>query len=213
MFIPLAQRTGHIRELTELVIEQCIQIHQRHPLIMEGKYISINIDRELLLTESFTQYVGELVLSFPNFSDCFAFEITENGNFSAQELTMVAKNISRFHALNIRLFVDDFGTGYSGLDFVRQFAFHTMKIDKVFIKNLGHEPHLTMLLESMLQISDSLNMRAIVEGVETIEQLTVLKKLRVSYIQGFYFSRAIPEDELIEYFSANSAQPAELSAS
>lgn len=213
VFIPLAQRTGHIRELTELVIEQCIQIHQRHPLIMEGKYISINIDRELLLTESFTQYVGELVLSFPNFSDCFAFEITENGNFSAQELTMVAKNISRFHALNIRLFVDDFGTGYSGLDFVRQFAFHTMKIDKVFIKNLGHEPHLTMLLESMLQISDTLNMRAIVEGVETVEQLTVLKKLRVSYIQGFYFSRAIPEDELIEYFSANSAQPAELSAS
>ncbi|WP_342608782.1 EAL domain-containing protein [Vibrio tritonius] len=207
VFIPLIQRTGHIRELTELVIEQCILMHQHYPEMMQNKYVSINIDRELLLTESFTQYIGELVLSHPKFSDWFAFEITENGNFSAQELAIVSKNIARLHALKIRLFVDDFGTGYSGLDFVRQFAFHTMKIDKVFIKNLGHEPHLTMLLESMLQISDSLNMKAIVEGVETHEQLMILKQMRVSYIQGFYFSKALPADDLIAYFNERHAQP------
>ncbi|MBF9002844.1 MULTISPECIES: EAL domain-containing protein [Vibrio] len=199
IFIPLAQRMGHIRELTDFVLETCMDMYQRNQSIMLGRYISINIDRELLLTPDFTEDVATLCKEYPCFHRAFAFEITENGDFTDDELVVVERNVDTFHKLGIRLFVDDFGTGYSGLNFVRQFQFHTMKIDKVFIKNLGHEPYLTMLLESMLTISDSLNMKSIIEGVETLEQLTILKQMGVSYIQGFYFSKPLPETDLIEY--------------
>ncbi|QTG97665.1 EAL domain-containing protein, partial [Vibrio furnissii] len=75
--------------------------------------------------------------------------------------------------------------GYSGLNFVRQFHFDTLKIDRVFVKNLGHELHLNNLLVSMLQLAQSLNMQVIVEGVETQEQLDILRELGVDYIQGY----------------------------
>ncbi|QTG90303.1 EAL domain-containing protein, partial [Vibrio furnissii] len=69
--------------------------------------------------------------------------------------------------------------------FVRQFHFDTLKIDRVFVKNLGHELHLNNLLVSMLQLAQSLNMQVIVEGVETQEQLDILRELGVDYIQGY----------------------------
>ncbi|PHX03841.1 putative membrane protein YjcC [Vibrio splendidus] len=95
--------------------------------------------------------------------------------------------------MGVRVAIDDFGTGYAGLDFVRQFPFSILKIDRVFVKNISDESSLGIpLLESMLQLSRTLGMQVIVEGVEYESQVNILSKLGVDYIQGFYFYKPMP---------------------
>ena len=102
-------------------------------------------------------------------------------------------NLTKLADLGVRVAIDDFGTGYAGLDFVRQFPFSILKIDRVFVKNISDESSLGIpLLESMLQLSRTLGMQVIVEGVEYESQVNILSKLGVDYIQGFYFYKPMP---------------------
>ena len=102
-------------------------------------------------------------------------------------------NLTKLADLGVRVAIDDFGTGYAGLDFVRQFPFSILKIDRVFVKNISDESSLGIpLLESMLQLSRTLGMQVIVEGVEYESQVKILSKLGVDYIQGFYFYKPMP---------------------
>lgn len=204
IFIPLAERLGYIAPLTYFVIDSALHFVQQHEQLMKDKYISVNIERSLMLKESFMQHVLTYCQQYAFFTQRIVFEITEDGNFTAQELQIVEKNFLRLSQAGVCFFIDDFGTGYSGLNFVRQFHFNTLKIDKVFIKNLEHEPYLNNLLTSMLTLSQSLNMRVIVEGVETKEQLNLLCDLGFDYIQGFYYSRPIPEKEFIIYLTQHN---------
>lgn len=155
---------------------------------------------------AFTYRMVERVMTNSKFAQHIAFEITENGDFTDHELNMVERNFQLLSQAGIRLLVDDFGTGYSGLNFVRQFHFDTLKIDRVFVKNLGHEPHLNNLLMSMLQLAQSLDMQVIVEGVETQEQLDILRELGVDYIQGYLYSKPLPAREFVDYMAGNEQE-------
>ena len=119
--------------------------------------------------------------------------MTEDGECLEEDMRKIKENLAKLSKLGVKIAIDDFGTGYSGLDFVRQFPFSILKIDRVFVKNISDESSLGVpLLESMLQLSDSLDMEVIVEGVENESQLNTLSKLGVTYIQGFYFYRPMP---------------------
>lgn len=205
IFIPLAERLGCIGQLTDFVIEKALNLIEQNPLFMDGKYVSVNIDRSLMCDVVFTQRMVERVIASPAFANHIAFEITENGDFSEQELATVEHNFQLLSQAGIRLLVDDFGTGYSGLNFVRQFHFDTLKIDRVFVKNLGHEPHLNSLLMSMLKLAESLEMQVIVEGVETAAQLSILRQLGVDYIQGYFYSKPLPASDFIAYIEKQHA--------
>ncbi|MBY8193096.1 EAL domain-containing protein [Vibrio fluvialis] len=206
IFIPLAERLGFIEQLTDFVIEKAQRLIERNPVLMQGKYVSVNIDRSLMCDVAFTYRMVERVMTNPKFAQHITFEITENGDFADHELTMVERNFQLLSQAGIRLLVDDFGTGYSGLNFVRQFHFDTLKIDRVFVKNLGHEPHLNNLLMSMLQLAQSLDMQVIVEGVETEEQLAILRELGVDYIQGYLYSKPLPVREFVDYLAGNAQE-------
>ncbi|ADT89484.1 hypothetical c-di-GMP phosphodiesterase A-like protein [Vibrio furnissii NCTC 11218] len=204
IFIPLAERLGFIEQLTDFVIDRALALVDNNAELMQGKYIGVNIDRSLMCNEAFTYRMVERVNANPSFAEYIAFEITENGDFSEQELKIVERNFQRLTQSGIRLLVDDFGTGYSGLNFVRQFHFDTLKIDRVFVKNLGHELHLNNLLVSMLQLAQSLNMQVIVEGVETQEQLDILRELGVDYIQGYFYAKPLPVCAFITFLNQHT---------
>lgn len=212
IFIPLAERLGFIEQLTDFVIDEACALYEHHPQLMQGKYVSVNIARELMCSTAFTDKIIARCINNPAFSQNIAFEITEDGDFSDSEQKMVERNFRLLSHSGMRLFVDDFGTGYSGLNFVRQFHFDTLKIDQVFVKNLGHEPHLNNVLISMLQLAASLRMRVIVEGVETQEQLAILNQLGVDYIQGYLFSKPLPQAQWLDYLSHCAAKEEQESA-
>ncbi len=100
----------------------------------------------------------------------------------------------------IKLVMDDFGTGYSSLSYLHSFPLNALKIDKSFVKRMQENQEDMGLVPAMIGIADSMGMRAIAEGVETIEQLAQLRSLNCEFAQGFLFSRPITVNLLKDFY-------------
>lgn len=116
--------------------------------------------------------------------------------------------VSRFEhikALGIGLSVDDFGTGYSGLDFLRRFPYDTLKLDQVFIANLKDDQFTRQVLTSITILAKELGMKLVAEGVEREDQLEAVRLLGVDRVQGYYFCRPLPKDQIITWIARNNS--------
>jgi EAL domain-containing protein (putative c-di-GMP-specific phosphodiesterase class I) len=98
------------------------------------------------------------------------------------------------HGQGVRLAVDDFGTGYSSLSYLKKFPIDKLKIDRSFILDLATNPASIEIVGAILAMAHSLNLSVVAEGVETEDQLAILKTLRCDEIQGFFYSRPIPAE-------------------
>jgi len=211
IFIPLAEKVGIIEQLTHLVIVKTCQFMQQHDELLNSRYISVNISRSVILKQSFMDKLLAYLESVPQCLPQLVFEITEDNNFSREELVVLKRNLTTLSSYGIKVAVDDFGTGYSGLNFIRQYPFSVVKIDKVFIKSLYDDSNVIPLLESMLTIANNLGMSVIVEGVEEESQLKILRSIGFQYIQGFYFSRPLAENDTVSYLTENKGVVIEIS--
>ncbi len=199
IFIPLAEKVGLIDQITYLVLDKVISMISSNKLAFHDRYISVNVSRSLILREDFIQEVESRLKYHYFISERLVFEITEEAIFSASELAVLRKHLDRLTALGIRIAVDDFGTGYSGLDFIGQYSFDIIKIDRVFVNNLGNGQTIQPLLEAIHTLTRNLSMSVIVEGVEERAQLQVLHDLGFYNIQGFYFSKPLPKPLFLDY--------------
>ena len=193
IFIPLAESLGLIEELTYFVLRKVLMTLKSNQEVFESKYISVNISRNVVSNSNFSNKVVSIFKKHPEVLKQVVFEVTEDGECSDADMIKIRDNLTKLSNMGVRVAIDDFGTGYAGLDFVRQFPFSILKIDRVFVKNISDESSFGIpLLESMLQLSRTLGMQVIVEGVEYESQVKVLSKLGVDYIQGFYFYKPMP---------------------
>ena len=199
IFIPLAEKVNLIEDLTKLVIGKVALFISENLSLFSTVYISVNISRSVILKPSFVSFIDALVESQPLLAQKIVFEITEDNNFSQDELGTLKLHLNRLSAYGFKFAIDDFGTGYSGLDFIRQFPFDYVKIDRVFVKSLYDDSTIIPLLDSMMSLATQLNMKTIVEGVEEKYQLEILDRLGFVYIQGYYYSKPLPQEDLIEY--------------
>lgn len=208
IFIPLAENLDLIEDLTYFVLSEALTLIDKNPKLFETRYVSVNISRKVASNAQFFDKVTSIFEGKTEELQKIVFEITENGECSGENMQQILLNLQKFSALGVKIAVDDFGTGYAGLDFVRQFPFSVLKIDRVFVKNITDESSIGLpLLESMIQLSKSLDMKLIVEGVENELQLSVLSKMGVKYIQGFYFHKPMPRSEFIHLLKKNVGQP------
>jgi sensor c-di-GMP phosphodiesterase-like protein len=198
IFIPLAERVGLIEDVTHYVIDQACAFLEQHFNEFENKYISVNISRTVILKSSFANKVTAVFSHRPELAERIVFEITEDNDFTEEELSVLRETVQVMTALGLRFAVDDFGTGYSGLHFIRQCDFDFLKIDRVFVKNLSEESNLVPVLKSMQRLAEDLNIKVIVEGVEESDQLKILDSLGFTYIQGFYFSKPLPGNKFLQ---------------
>jgi EAL domain-containing protein (putative c-di-GMP-specific phosphodiesterase class I) len=100
--------------------------------------------------------------------------------------------LRRLRALGLNLALDDFGTGYSSLTYLRMFPIGILKIDKSFVRSIGTEREDAAIVAAIVALARNLNMNVVAEGVETHEQLAVLRRLGCPYMQGYLFSRPRP---------------------
>jgi EAL domain-containing protein (putative c-di-GMP-specific phosphodiesterase class I) len=114
---------------------------------------------------------------------------------NAEENIPVLNELGRHH---IRIAVDDFGTGYSSLSYLTQLPIDTLKIDRSFTRNLPHDRDGLAIVRAIVAMGHNLGLRVTAEGVETQEQLAVLRKMRCDEFQGYLFSKPVPAPELIE---------------
>ncbi len=139
--------------------------------------------------EKFLQIIEESKVN-PSYLE---FEITESALIQNEDSFI--KSIEMLKRRGIRFSIDDFGTGYSSLLYLKKFSFDTVKIDRSFINGFLLESD-SLITKSILYLARGLNMNVIAEGVETIDQLTFLREQGCDQIQGYLFSRPLPEKEL-----------------
>ena len=101
--------------------------------------------------------------------------------------------------LGIRLSIDDFGTGYSALSYLKEFPFDTLKIDRSFIKDITTDAKGSSVVKAIVRMSQSMGLKVIGEGVETKEQFEMLRAFGCDFVQGYYFSKPLCEDNLQEF--------------
>ena len=104
--------------------------------------------------------------------------------------------------------MDDFGTGYSSLSYLKKFPIDTIKIDRSFIADIATDSDDVEIIKAIITMGQSLNRKIIAEGVETAEQLLILKKYQCDEIQGYVFGRPMPGDSLAEFFKNEALEHA-----
>ncbi|PNT92596.1 sensor domain-containing protein [Clostridium thermosuccinogenes] len=195
VFIPLAEKTGHIKYIGEWVLEQvCKQIN----LWKQKGYgifpIAVNISVEQLEHAEFCKRVMEIIEKNNVKPDNIELEITER--VSSGDLATIVKNLKGLKKYGIKFSMDDFGTGFSSLGQIDLFELDKLKIDKIFIDGLLNVSKKQNLVKSIIAMAKSLNLTVVAEGIETNEQLLYLKEAGCQLGQGYLVSRPLPPEEI-----------------
>ncbi len=191
-FIPVAEETGLIRELGWWNLrEACRQISEWRAGAIGHRNltISVNLSAKQFLQPKLVEDIGKLLsdLSLP--PEVLKLEITESTVMG--DPTAAVEMLQHIKSLGIQLAIDDFGTGYSSLSYLHRFPLDTLKIDRSFISNMGDDGEGMEIARTILPMANNLRLDVVAEGVETIQQVALLKKLHCKYGQGFYFSRPL----------------------
>jgi EAL domain-containing protein (putative c-di-GMP-specific phosphodiesterase class I) len=191
-FIPVAEETGLIRELGWWNLrEACRQISVwRAGLATHRELtISVNLSAKQFLQPNLVEDIRKLVLELALPPEALKLEITESTVMA--DPSGAVEMLQQIKSLGIRLAIDDFGTGYSSLSYLHRFPLDTLKIDRSFISGMGDEGEGMEIARTILPMANNLRLDVVAEGVETIQQVAMLKKLHCKYGQGFYFSRPL----------------------
>ncbi|MEO0544261.1 MAG: EAL domain-containing protein [Pseudomonadota bacterium] len=187
-FIPLAEEMGHITPLTRHILKQALEDCNTWP---NNITVSVNLSardfHDGSLVDWLIQYIDEIEFD----ADRLEVEITET-SFIHNE-AFVARKLLQLRSKGVRVALDDFGTGYSSFNHLHQLPLDRIKIDRSFLLDSSNGEAPVALLEGILAICQRLGLRTTVEGVETEEQVTMLRKLGgVQRMQGYFFGSALP---------------------
>jgi len=194
-FIPLAEESGLIVPLGEWgLLEACRQARAWQDAGLPEIPVAVNLSA----TQFRQQNLGETLANALHRSGLAAgfldLEITESMVMHNVDAGMMAVNHLR--ALGLQLSIDDFGTGYSSLSYLRRFPVQRLKIDVSFLREITSDPGAAAITQAIIALGRGLGLRVLAEGVETREQLALLRAQGCDEIQGYYFSRPVPADEL-----------------
>jgi EAL domain-containing protein (putative c-di-GMP-specific phosphodiesterase class I) len=155
--------------------------------------VSVNISFKQLVEAGIAEEIERILAENELPASSLKIEMTESSIMENAETALVT--LRRLKELNIGLEIDDFGTGYSSLSYLRQLPFDTVKIDRSFVKELGTAGDSSEIVGTILQLARSLSLDVVAEGVETTDQLAMLKSMGCNCGQGFYFSKPVDAEK------------------
>jgi diguanylate cyclase (GGDEF)-like protein/PAS domain S-box-containing protein len=194
-FIPVAEDTGLIVPLGELVLEEaCRQFRlwqQQYPPVQALK-LSVNVAIQQIQQSNLIQTIDRILAETKLAGSVLKLEITEGTLLDQSNQTLTV--LQEIQARQIELSIDDFGTGYSSLSYLHRFPIDTIKIDRSFIMSMDEDKENLEIVKTIITLAKSLNMEAIAEGVETQPQLTLLQQLGCEFGQGYFFAKPLGTD-------------------
>jgi EAL domain-containing protein (putative c-di-GMP-specific phosphodiesterase class I)/CheY-like chemotaxis protein len=193
-FIPLAERTGAIKDLTDAVL--ALALRQVRSWNDEGLRVkcSVNLAPSLVTDLSFPDRVGALLAELEIDGSQLALELTETATM--QDPTKAMDILTRLRSKRVCLSLDDFGTGFSSLTRLYQMPFDEMKIDKSLVSNVPHNREANTMVGSLVELGHNLGLTICAEGVENRAALDLLGVMGCDHAQGFFISRAIAANEI-----------------
>lgn len=194
-FIPLAEEIGMIRPIDNWVLRTALRTMA--PWLANGDsnlHLSLNISSQQLQMPEFHQYVNEELTANGVSPRQLELEITERMLVDNSEATK--QNIEALCKMGVRLSIDDFGTGYSSLGYLQNYPFHTLKIDRSFVCNIGVNANTARLIDTIITMGHGLGMEIVAEGIESDLERQFLSAHGCDQAQGYLFSHPLPMERL-----------------
>ena len=193
--ISMAEETGIISDISNIVLEMmCQQIHQWELLNISLPHIAINLSRKELSNEHLLVTIHNILSKYNISHQIIELEITESAIL--QENVIVRDNITRLQKLGHSFSIDDYGTGFSSLSNIKTFEFDKLKIDKSFIEDLCSNADDRVIVSATIGMAQKLGLKVVAEGVETKEQMKLLKKFGCDIIQGFFYPAPLDSEDI-----------------
>lgn len=197
-FIPVAEQVGMIDAIDDFVLKQvCDFLESGIPKKYGMDCINVNLSVIQCLKPGFVEHICKIVDGYDIEKSWINFEITES--VAASDYEMLSEVVTSLKSHGFRFAMDDYGTGYSNMQSIFALDFDVVKIDKSILWGAEETELGRIILGNSVRMIEQMNRQILVEGVETKEQVELLKKLKVHYLQGYYFSKPIPKTEFIEY--------------
>ena len=196
-FIDFAEQRGLITAIGEWVIKTaCLQIKKWISLGIKDCKISINVSAIQLKQESFIDKVYQILSETGIPPRQLEFELTESALMN--NLDQALHSLKRFNSKGISIAIDDFGTGYSSLGYLKNLPINTLKIDRIFIKDISTDENDKQIVKALINMAHALNMKVVGEGVEFNDQYNILEQFSCDEIQGYLLSKPVHEQEITD---------------
>lgn len=192
LFVPMAEETGHIRALTDWVLQRAVRDQQALSAAGRPLTLAVNISARLLSDAEFASHALDIVRQAPH---QICFEITETAIIDNPKLAL--EHIELFSQNGVRIAIDDYGSGLSSLAYLKQLPAHELKIDKMFVEALTANRRDALLVRSTIDLAHGLGLEVTAEGVETPAAFALLAAMRCDVAQGFLVGRPATVEELI----------------
>ncbi len=202
-FIPLAEETRLMSDISEWVLNTaCAEVKSWMDRGLPKVRLSVNFSPVQVEHPRFVERLLHTlrVHDFPPSN--LEVEITENAIMN--DLQQMTRKLNTLSEHGVTIAIDDFGTGYSSLNYLSQLPIHTLKVDQSFVKDIQNTIDEACIVNAIVNMAHGLKLNIVAEGVETEAQLEYLKQLGCHEIQGFYFGRAVPGEEVVARLSQNS---------
>lgn len=192
-FIPLAEETGLIVPLGEWVLRTaCCQNRAWQDAGYPSMQVAVNLSLRQLQQGDLVGTVERALADAGLAPGWLIIEVTESVMMDDAEETI--RTFRRLEQMGVRIAIDDFGTGYSSLHYLKKFPVHSLKIDRSFVREIAFNTDDEAIAGAVISMAKGLNLKVVAEGVETVEQMEVLRALNCCYMQGFLFSEPAPAE-------------------
>jgi diguanylate cyclase (GGDEF)-like protein len=199
-FIPVTEHTSMIRPLTVYLLETALA--QTREWKRDGLELSVavNLSAQILLDLELPNEIARMLRRVSAPPERLELEITESAIMYDPHRAQIV--LGRLHDMGLRIAIDDFGTGYSSLDRLKTLPVSTIKIDKSFVMGMEDDPDDAAIVKSTVALGRNLGLQVVAEGVETPTAYAQLREMGADYAQGYYLSKALPNDEFLRWLKA-----------
>jgi len=194
-FIPVAEDNGSILELGYKIFEQTCNFIAQHGDLIE--YVEVNLSVVQCEDEDLSRRLIEIMEHYRVAPQKFNLEITETASIVTKQKLL--KNMERMLEYGVTFSLDDFGKGESNLMYVVDMPISIVKLDFDMSKSYFRNEKAKFVVNAVEQMAHGLNLKLVAEGIETAEELAAMEKQKIDYIQGYYFSKPLPQDQFVEF--------------
>lgn len=197
-FIPLAENIGIINEVGRQILGQALQHFSQCGCVSPDLKLAVNISKRQLMSDDFYPMIVGMVKQYGVKPGQIKLEITES--IALQGIDLAKACLQKLSNAGFALSLDDFGTGFSSLSHVHELPFDEIKIDISFVRRIK-TPEGRVLVKTIVDMGHAMQLSLVAEGVEDGETARILQEMGVEMLQGYYFSRPMPQDDCADYIT------------
>ena len=206
-FIEIAEETGLIVPIGKWVLQEACRQHMAWIAKgLEPMSISVNISAMQFYQTEFCEMVSSIIADSGMQPIYLELELTES--LFMHDTDIVLKTLHTLHDLGVKLAIDDFGTGYSNLAYLKMFPIDRLKIDQSFIRHLEREPVNVDIVRAIIALGKSMSLELVAEGVETDDELALVRSSGCDLVQGYRYSKPLPTDQIEAWMKARNQDTA-----